>query len=260
MSGIKNVFHKITHPGEKEHSSSSKASSGANTPVTATTGGDVGHGSKVVDTAGTPLHLPSELNSPAVTGAHTPAVASNHGVHAQDKHYPSSAGSSHAAHAQHTSSPLAKADSRSGKKHKDDDSDLSRTDSKSSAVHDLHSHFLAIKDQVLGHKRGSPGSQSPRNSTDGHRPVLTHRKTEEDMRALRVDRQVELHKEQLAREQGYKEAYENDSLNKHYGFLNIDATPNANVQTTGKCVEFSLGGNATQADVALVCIKERHSC
>ena len=65
---------------------------------------------------------------------------------------------------------------------------------------------------------------------------MAHRKTEEDVRALRVDKQAELHKEQLERELGYKNAYEVDPLNRNYGFLNIDAKPNANVETSGKWV------------------------
>lgn len=58
-------------------------------------------------------------------------------------------------------------------------------------------------------------------------------KTEEDERALRIERQEELQREAIRREAAAKEAYENDPLNVNYGFLNIDATPNS-IDTSGK--------------------------
>lgn len=103
---------------------------------------------------------------------------------------------------------------------------------------DLHEHFKAIK--LHNNKTttaGADGHHKDTTHTKGTatptRPPLNHMKTEEDERALRVERKEELHREQLKREAAAKKAYEEDPLNGNYGYLNIDATPN-NIDTSGK--------------------------
>lgn len=136
---------------------------------------------------------------------------------------------------------------------------------------DLHEHFLAVKagqKDKKSHKHDKHSDdghasdkekEKGRASTDGRkshdlnkRPNLAHMKTEEDARALKVDKQEELRQEQLRREMGYKKAYEEDPLNKNYGFLNIDATPNAGVDLTGRSVSPPLPSGQSLTSIAYI--------
>lgn len=120
------------------------------------------------------------------------------------------------------------------KKHKEKDGDLART---GSGCSDVAEHFKAIK---LGLGKKNTAAHNDEHGRASHtaaaasgRPGLHHTITEQDERALKVDRAAQLKEEQLAREAAYRDAYANDPLNANYGFLNIDATPNP-IDTSGK--------------------------
>lgn len=248
------LIDKLLHHGhhDKHHKRGGDSSGDSNSPATtpssspalrpvADSGVVVGSGeTSSVDSNS--LQLDSDLNSPVASGSTTPRGDGQN-------HFPLTKGAASRQstdHGTHKASPL-------GASHSPDDGakveserlskELSKEkekDKEGGKCNDVHQHFLAIKSALAG-KKGSRGSQSPtrtstESSEDSRRPVrpgMHHTKTEEDERALRVDKAVELQQAQLKRELAYKEAYESDPLNGNYGFLNVDATPNA-VDTSGK--------------------------
>lgn len=192
--------------------------------------------------------IPSDVNSPVASGATTPVdERGNKVTHSQLKPgttvpvthgqtFDKSHGHGHGKH-----------DAKHGNTGHNDHDDIHRTGSLnkvfSQKCEDLHEHFKAIK---LHHSKASDSTATAKgNGAHAHahagsgsatpaRPPLNHTKTEEDERALRIERQEELHRESLRREAAAKHAYENDPLNGNYGFLNIDATPNKGVDLSGK--------------------------
>ena len=198
MSGLKKAFDKLTHKDTHQQ-----------------------HGH--VQGTATPdglQHVDSAVNSPPHSGASTP-------VH-EKPHHKSGGGSG-----------LLHFGSKKEKTHDADGVARSNSLPRSSTdgCNDAHEHFKAIKKSLTGGGKHKDDEAGHRASSDGPaRPGLVHHITEQDQRALKVDRQQEIQQEQLRRELAYKEAYEKDPLNGKYGFLNIDATPNA-VDTTGKCVQ-----------------------
>lgn len=266
---LRTALQKLTHgDGNSGSSSSSKGgsrnASGAATPTGTGTGTSHPHHDDVLD--GLP-RIDSDINSPVASGASTPVVT-------RDPSMPSPLGASETASVASSSSATAsnnasaaeykqqqqhhKVDShdyqptaahhnnkeghKDGGKHGNFLSNLihhgdsknhhkeDKDNNKKEGEHDLHEHFMAIKAQEKN-KHHSHGSSTSSSST---RPGMHHTKTEEDARALKVDRQAELHEEQIKRELAWKEAYEKDPLNIKYGFLNVDATPNQNVDISGK--------------------------
>jgi hypothetical protein len=216
---VKNALNKLGHHDKDKHHDGNASNSGSATP------NDPHHAALA--------HVNSELNSPTASGATTPVNHEGSGTGTGHGH---ASGKSHG----HGHGPL---DALFGKHNKHDKHEkhgdgLERSDS--TKCKDPHEHFLAVKAN-LGNKKNhdkTGSSSSPRASMDEKaataRPGMHHTLTEDDSRALKVDRAAELKQEQLQRELGYKEAYEKDPLNKHYGFLNIDATPNVGVDTSGK--------------------------
>lgn len=248
---FKNAFDKLTHP-HGHHSPKERPSTPSAAAASSRYAGESGDANPLglphIDTSdssttntstSTLSHstgstaIPSDVNSPAGSGANTPVDERGH--HVAHSHLKAATGNSAAAHGH----------AHGGKQHKEED--ISRTGSLNKALsqkcEDLHEHFKAIK---LHHNKSADHATSGKDATShttsaGHkgtsahptRPALNHMKTEEDERALRVERQEELKREQLQREADAKAAYESDPLNGNYGYLNIDATPNA-IDTSGR--------------------------
>lgn len=205
-SGLKKAFDKLTHKD------ASHSHSGGTTPE-----------QQQQQQQHSLPHVDSAVNSPPHSGTSTPVEKQQHPHH--EKHHKSGllhfGGGSSKAHDDHQQHD-------SGVKRS---SSLGRTSTE--GCHDTHEHFKAIKNALTGHKKGSHDGEATAAGPAAARPALAHHITEQDQRALKVDRQAELQQEQLARELAYKQAYERDPLNGKYGFLNIDATPNA-IDTSGK--------------------------
>ena len=174
--------------------------------------------------------IPSDVDSPVQSGAAPPVDA--RGNHVLHSHLQSGSSNS--------SGLLSKSGGKPGKHGKNED-DIHRTGSLNKALsqkcEDLHEHFKAIK---LHHNKTAKAtdttthdSHHPAAKGNAARPPLNHMKTEEDERALRVERHEELQREALKREAAAKYAYDTDPLNGNYGFLNIDATPNP-IDISGK--------------------------
>lgn len=206
-------------------SSATSATSASNT-TTATT---VAANSSAASSA---VHLPSDVNSPVASGQTTPTETHSNNHKGGLFHHKNKKDA--------TTTDLHAKDHAAAGEGKDDH--VHRTGSLNSACSDLHEHFKAIK---LHHGKSNEkttsaaavaagaGAGHGTTTTGATRPHLEHRKTEEDERALRVERAEELEREHLAREAAAKEAYEKDPLKANYGFLNIDATPN-NFDISGK--------------------------
>lgn len=247
---IKNALDKLTH--HHSHSSTPKDHSPVGTPKhqpqqhgsgLATSGGTStpplvlppidDSSSSITGTTGssrTSTLIPSDVDSPVHSGAATPVdERGNHVLH------------SHVQSGLNSSTPPSKSSGKHGKHNSKSEDDIQRTGSLNKALsqkcEDLHEHFKAIK---LHHNKTAKATNTTTNDPhhpaakgNAARPPLNHMKTEEDERALRVERHEELQRENLKREAAAKYAYDTDPLNGNYGFLNIDATPNP-IDISGK--------------------------
>ena len=206
MSGLKKAFEKLTHKDAAAAGNSSGSGSGAATPERVNS-----------------IDVSTAVNSPPASGQSTPVT--------HEKPHKSGGGGSGLLHFGH------KSKEKDDKPHHHGDGAVARSNSLprtgTEGCNDVQEHFKAIKKAIIG--GGGAHKDNGKVSSDSARPDLVHHITEQDQRALKVDKQAELQQEQLRRELAYKEAYENDPLNGKYGFLNVDATPNA-VDTSGKSV------------------------